>query len=92
MLDLSKTGYYHHHKRKDDLAIIDALNKNVDDHPQEGFWLSFYRIKNQGLPWNHKRVFRVYQAIGLSLRRKKKKRLPDRIKEPLQVPAALNNT
>jgi len=92
MLDLSKTGYYHHHKRKDDLAIIDALNKNVDDHPQEGFWLSFYRIKNRGLPWNHKRVFRVYQAIGLSLRRKKKKRLPDRIKEPLQVPAALNNT
>lgn len=92
MLDLSKTGYYHHHKRKDDLAIIDALNKNVDDHPQEGFWLSFYRIKNQGLPWNHKRVFRVYQAMGLSLRRKKKKRLPDRIKEPLQVPAALNNT
>lgn len=92
MLDLSKTGYYHHHKSKDDLAIIDALNKNVDDHPQEGFWLSFYRIKNQGLPWNHKRVFRVYQAMGLSLRRKKKKRLPDRIKEPLQVPAALNNT
>jgi len=92
MLNLSKTGYYHYPKRKDDLSIVEALNKNVDDHPQEGFWLSFYRIKNQGLPWNHKRVFRVYQAMGLSLRRKKKKRLPNRIKETLQVPVVLNNT
>jgi putative transposase len=30
--------------------------------------------------------------MGLSLRRKKKKRLPNRIKEVLQVPVALNNT
>ena len=73
MLSLSKSGYYHKPKKKDDSAIIDALNKNVEEHPQEGFWLSYYRIRNQGSTWNHKRVFRVYQSMGLSLRRKKKK-------------------
>jgi len=92
VLSLSKSGYYHKPKKKDDSAIIDALNKNVEEHPQEGFWLSYHRIRNGGATWNHKRVFRVYQTMGLSLRRKKKKRLPNRIKEPLQVPMQINDT
>lgn len=92
MLSLSKTGFYYKPKRSDDSAIIDSLNKNVEQHPQEGFWLSYYRIRNQGYVWNHKRVFRVYQTMGLSLRRKKKKRLPARIKEPLQIPSSINDT
>lgn len=35
---------------------------------------------------NYKRLFRVYQAAGLSLRRKCKDRLPDWGKQPLSVP------
>lgn len=92
MLNLSKSGYYHKPKKKDDSSIIDALNQNVEAHPQEGFWLSYHRIRNQGSTWNHKRVFRVYQTMGLSLRMKKKKRLPNRIKEPLEVPTQINDT
>lgn len=92
MLSLSKSGYYHKSKKKDDSAIMDALNKNIEAHPQEGFWLSYHRIRNQGVIWNHKRVFRVYQSMGLSLRRKKKKRLPSRVKETLQVPTQINDT
>lgn len=72
--------------------MIKALNKNVEEHPQEGFWLSYHRIRLDGNLWNHKRLFRVYQAMGLSLRRKKKKRLPARVKEPLTVPDTLNHT
>ncbi len=68
------------------------LNQNVEAHPKEGFWLSYHRLRNRGYKWNHKRVFRVYRSIGLSLRRKKKKRLPQRVKEPLVVPATMNNT
>lgn len=92
VISLSKAGFYHKPKQRDDEAIISLLNKNVEEHPQEGFWLSYYRFRNQGYSWNHKRVFRVYQSMGLSLRRKKKKRLPDRIKEPLQVPTSINDT
>ena len=92
ILRLSKSGYYHKHKKKDDSVIIEALKEKVEMFPQEGFWLSYYRIRSEGNLWNHKRVFRVYQEMGLSLRRKKKKRLPSRIKEPLVVPNELNDT
>jgi putative transposase len=92
VITLSKTGFYHKPKHRDDSAIIASLNQNVESHPQEGFWLSYYRFRNQGYSWNHKRVFRIYQSMGLSLRRKKKKRLPARIKEPLQVPETINDT
>ena len=92
IISLSKAGFYHKPKQRDDSAIIASLNQNVEAHPQEGFWLSYYRFRNQGYRWNHKRVFRIYQSMGLSLRRKKKKRLPARVKEPLQVPASINDT
>ena len=50
------------------------------------------RLKNMGEKINHKRLFRVYQQMGLSLRRKVKKRLPARVKEKLVQPQNLNDT
>ena len=92
VISLSKDGFYYKPKQRDDSEIVALLNYNVEAHPQEGFWLSYHRFRNQGYLWNHKRVFRIYQSMGLSLRRKKKKRLPARIKEPLQVPKIINDT
>ena len=92
MIGLSKSGFYYNAKKVDDSALITALDDNVRAHPKEGFWLSYHRIRMAGNQWNHKRLFRVYQSMGLSLRRKTKKRLPARVKEPLVVPQALNHT
>lgn len=83
-LSISKSSYYYERKLKDDSAVVNALNKLVEKHPRNGFWLLFNRLRKQGFIWNHKRVYRVYKALGLNFKKRTKKRIPARIQHPLQ--------
>jgi putative transposase len=89
---MSKSVYYYKPFPKDDTEVEEALRNKALEHSEEGFWKAYYRLRNEGKPWNHKRMHRVYVELGLPLRRKVKKRLPARIKEPLEVPNELNHT
>ena len=70
-----------------DEAVIDALNAVVERHRRWGFWKCFDRLRLDGHRWNHKRVWRVYRAMGLNLPRRTKKRLPVRERQTLDVQA-----
>jgi putative transposase len=77
---------------KDDVYLINQLTKLSQDHPREGFWKSYNRMRNKGDKADHKRLHRDYKQIGLPLRRKVKKRLTSIVKEPLEVPTSFNHT
>ena len=91
VLRLSRSSL-HYQSIKDDEWVIKRLETLAKDHPIEGFWKCYGRIRNAGDIVNHKRLHRVYKEMKLPLRRKVKKRLPARVKEPLELPEAFTKT
>lgn len=77
-------------REREDEALIDALNAVVERHRRWGFWKCFDRLRLDGHRWNHKRVWRVYRAMGLNLPRRTKKRVPVRERQTLEVQARAN--
>jgi len=89
---ISRTTCRYKAKPKDDIELQNALTALTDKHAAIGYWQCCYRLWNKGYQWNHKRIYRVYTDMKLNIRRKAKKRLPERIKQPLLIPEAPNQT
>lgn len=90
MIGISRTTCQYKAKQKDDDELQAALTALTNKHAAIGFWQCCYRLWNKGYGWNHKRIYRVYTDMKLNIRRRAKKRLPDRVKQPLTIPASLN--
>jgi putative transposase len=89
-VQLPRSSFQYKSVPKDDSALQDALTQVTAQHPNIGFWQSYHRLRNRGVTCNHKRLRRVYRAMGLHGRRRAKRRLPERIKQPLTIPTHLN--
>lgn len=89
-LSLPRVTYQYKPRPKDDTAVITALDGLIDKHPAIGFWQCYHRLRNSGHCWNHKKVYRVYYDLKLNIRRRRKKRLPARVKQALFQPQSVN--
>lgn len=83
---------YYYKTSKDDSIVIHKLSELAEKHPRRGCDKYYDMIRAENLLWNYKRVRRVYCLMKLNIRRKMKKRLPARVKEPLIVPERLNGS
>jgi putative transposase len=76
-----------------DAPIMDALNEVLASPVRSrwGFWKCHDWLRNKGRGINHKPLWRVYKAMKLNIpRRRAKKRLPTRDKQPLAAPPVAN--
>jgi putative transposase len=89
---LGRATYYRPHVEwaRRDAPVIAALTALVAAKSRWGFWKCCDRLRLDGHPWNHKRVWRVYCQLRLNLPRRVKKRLPSRLRQPLTVVPAPN--
>lgn len=82
---------YYYKSIKDDSEVINKLKELAEQKPREGQDKFYDRIRSEGLIWNYKRVRRIYLMLGLNHRRRIKRRVPTRVKQPLTQPQAINN-
>lgn len=90
LLSLPRSQFYYR-SAKDDAEVIDALQELAFKHPSYGFRKLFAYIRRSGKTWNHKKVYRVYKLLKLNKKRKGKRRLPTRVKQPLLQQTAVNS-
>ena len=83
-------SYYYYESVKDDTEVEEAIRAAAEYG--DGFEKIFQRLRHDGYTWNHKKVYRVYKKIHFNKRSRLKKRLPKRVREPLEAPLEPNKT
>ncbi len=90
VLGVSRSYYAYKPHPRDDSEVVTALIELAEKKPARGFSKLFTRLRNMGHPWDHKRVWRVYCLLKMNLKRKAKKRLPQRARKALAQPLSAN--
>ncbi|WP_201500638.1 IS3-like element ISPar2 family transposase [Psychrobacter arcticus] len=94
IFNISVTCYYHKSAASDEnKQIADLLIELTTQNKNWGFGLCFLTLRNViGLPYNHKRVYRIYCELELNLRIKPKRRIKRVKPVPLAVPVEPNQS
>jgi len=85
---LARSAFYAPRRPRDDGPVIAAIQGYVQDNPRHGFDKLYPTLRTQG--FGKCRLYRVYKALKLNLKRKGKRRLPARVKVPLVIPERPN--
>jgi putative transposase len=83
---------YYYQSQKDDTEVIEVLQDLAFKHLTYGFRKLYAYIRRSDKQWNHKRIYRVYKLLKLNRKRKGKRRLPSRVKQPLLKQEQINQS
>ena len=66
---------FRYESRRSDEALRERLVEAAREQPRWGYRRLEILVRESGMAVNHKRIFRVYRELGLTVRRRKRKRL-----------------
>jgi hypothetical protein len=75
VVGLAPATYYYRARRPDPVELREKLKAFAAQRPRWGYRRLHVLLRRDGDVVNHKRVYRVYRAEGLAVRRKKRKRM-----------------
>ena len=71
-------------------GLLDELRRHAAERPRFGYRRLHVLLRRGGWQVNHKRVYRLYRAEGLAVRRRKRKRLAAGLRVVLPLPTRPN--
>lgn len=77
---------YRSRRQEKDAALRARMRELAAQYRRYGYLRLHVWLRQEGLVVNHKRTYRVYHAEDLSLRKRSRKRLPQRERLPITVP------
>lgn len=72
---VSRSTIRYQRRRQEDLSIWERLHELAAERPRFGYRRLHVLVRREGHRINHKRVYRLYQAAGLAVRRRARKRV-----------------
>lgn len=76
--------------RKNDQHLAERLQKLAEERPRFGYRRLEVLLRREGQVVNHKRVYRVYKALDLTVRKKTRRKRVMQRRTPLTAPSAAN--
>jgi putative transposase len=89
LANIARSSFRYRANTEKDDQLRRRLTELAHEKPRYGYRRLAILLRRGGEIVNHKRVFRVYRAAGLSVKRKKRKRLM-RVGQPCFVPTSAN--
>lgn len=90
IVDVNRSQYYYKSHRNDE-PVISAVMELANKYPRYGC-PTIAKMLRRTNPWNHKRVERIYSLLDLKWRKRGRRRIPARVKQPLTQTQAPNVT
>ena len=84
VLSLCRSVYYYECKLDSEEEIAESLKQMHKKHPSSGFYQLYHRLRGKGKRWGKARTLRVYNSLGLSMKRRKTKKKIRRPKQPME--------
>ena len=92
LIQFNRSTHYYKKKEKNDKALIVRLKDLASSRPRYGYRRLHILLRREGWGINHKRVYRIYNMLGLQVRTKQRKKRAAVMRIPLEKPTQPNES